>query len=257
MKFLFTILAIAAVSTTTFAQTHDLSISFDAYTDNQVVTGTVESTNFSTDPIDASFTITNNGPDLVAGDTIVFGFLIGGNLYAIDLTLGRFNFTDTTLAMGETLNVAPLAFNLAFPAGSVAGAEATICAFVTLQDAAVFAAQTSADATFNGDGNVADNLACVTYRSTGTLTSLAENLKTIVNKTFIANNQLVIENNSGDFNSAAIINVINISGQVVATENRVIQGGRNTIELNNLSPGIYLVSFQVEDEISTTKVMVK
>lgn len=105
------------------------------------------------------------------------------------------------------------------------------------------------------DTNPTDNEACVTWAVTGV--GIGESLDAIANKTFVIDNQLVIENDVADFNNEAIINVISMSGQVVASKNMVITRGRNIVELNSLSTGIYLVSIQMENEITTTKVMVK
>jgi hypothetical protein len=248
-----------------FAQ-RDLRIEFVNYTSSQVVTGSVGTSGLATGAINIVATITNDGPTIAAGDTIVYGHIINGqvglfgpsgfiqnNFEALVLNLD--------LATGQSFSTTIGLLKLEFGTATAAGTQRTFCVYAALVGSSVWGDQSTFDLSFNADATTANNSACVSYELNGTVINdqvgLAEDLKKIANKTFITNNRLIIENNDVDFKSAAIINVINISGQVVSTENRVIQGGRNTIKLNNLSAGIYVVSIQVEDEISTTKVMVK
>lgn len=259
MKKIFTILAIAAVSTSAFAQ-NDLRVEFDNYTNNQVVLGSVGTDSLATDPLNTAFTITNDGTAAIpAGDTIVVGFQINGNFTDLNLNTGFVSIiTDTIIPPGGFLELGGFGVLLGFLPTAPAGTQSTFCAYASLVNLDLFS---STDLTYNGDATPGNNIACVTYELNGTVidlnVGLAEELKTITNKTFIANNQLIIENSSVNFNSPATINVISMTGQIVATKNMVIEKGRNTVDLNNLSTGIYVVSFQVEDKLSTTKVMVK
>ena len=248
MKKIFTILAIVAVSTSAFAQTHDLSVAFADYATGSTITTTsatswdVVITNEATSPADSIRTT----------DTLAVYITLDGQFYRAGGNVFAFTFWDRNIPAGgsETYTFG----------GTTAGSNRNVpvCATAIVIPTATTPIPTPLTGTSGltaYDRNPSDNQACVTWVVTGV--GLAEELKTIANETFIANNQLVIENNSVDFNSSAIINVINISGQVVATENMVIQRGRNTVELDNLSTGLYVVSFQVENKISTTKVMVK
>ncbi len=254
--------AVALTSQTANAQ-NDLKVEFDTYTNNQVLVGPVKTDGAGNDAINCDITITNMGDPIAVGDTIIVGYQISGTFFSIGFTPNAYSFiTDEVIATGGTVQRSGGDIALVFGTETAAGTQRSICAYATLVDPNLF---DLADLTYNGDDNAADNLACVTYEldgyvideNTGFFVGLGVDLKSIANKTFIANNQLVLDNNSADFNTAAIINVISMSGQVVASENMLIERGRNTVDLNNVSTGIYLVSIQVEDEITTAKVMVK
>jgi len=261
MKKIYTLIAVACLSLTANAQ-YDLKVELDNYTNNQVVTGSVGTSGFSTDFLNTNFTITNIGDPIAATDTIVFGLMIGTTIYTVDLTANAVNYiTDSIIPTGGTLEYSPAGVALGFQGDTVAGTQRTICAYAAVAGADEWLANNPFDATYNADTNATDNSSCVTYELNGTVINdqvgLDQNLRALVNKTYVANNQLVIENNTIDFNSAAIINVTNVSGQIVATENKVIQRGRNTVQLGNLSTGIYIVTVQVEGNMSATKLMVR
>lgn len=257
MKKIYTLVAVLGLTIIANAQ-HDLRVEYDNYTNNQVVVGSVRTDGFATDSINTAFTITNDGTAIAAGDTIVIGLILEGTLYSLNLTQGSFNYvTDTVIPNGGIFQLSAGSLYLGFQSDQAAGTQRTLCAYASLVDPDVFGSATTFDATYNGDATANNNRACVTYELDGTVVGLDQNLKAIANKTFVANKQLIIENNSYDFNSTATINVINVAGQVVATQNRVIERGRNTIDLQKLNTGIYFVSIQVEDQISTAKVMVR
>jgi len=246
------LMAFTCLSLTINAQ--DLRVELLNHTPNQVIMGPVGADGFATIPVSPDLRIINDGPTLISTDTIVLGLLLNNNLFSLALTQGGFNFIDTTLASGDTLTFNVGGLFLGFPQGAAQGTQSVLCAYASLVGADSF---NPADTTFNGDLTPGNNIACVTYELDGTVVGIEENLEKISGKTYIANNQLIIENNDVDFNTPAIINVINIAGQVIHSENMVIQRGRNTIGLNNLNTGIYIVSIQVEGQLTTKKVFVR
>ena len=114
MKKIFTLLAIAAVSTSAFAQ-HDLSVSLDNYTNNQVVVGAVGTSSFAENALDCAFTVTNNGQAIAAGDTVCIGLFIGANIYSLNLAANTVNYiTDSIIPIGGTLQFNTAVVRLGF-----------------------------------------------------------------------------------------------------------------------------------------------
>lgn len=243
--------AIVCLSLTVNAQ--DLSVSFTDYTDGQVVVGPSGGT------FQSNFTITNNGSPLGVGDTIIFAYYVDGTLRsARTFNAGFFsNENDSVRATGSSITRGVGQVTLTFATGAVAGDQVNICAFAYLQGVSGVVASGIDTVNFNGDLTPADNMACFDYEFDG-VTGLDENLSALSDRTYISNRQLVIENNNiADFNSQATVNIINLTGQIVQTEELMIQQGNNTIGLNNLPMGIYVVSIQVDSKITTKKVMIQ
>ena len=101
------------------------------------------------------------------------------------------------------------------------------------------------DPTFAGDANPADNIACVTFVD-GFSTGIAEDLAQISDKIYVANNQLIINIDNASFNEPATVNIVNLAGQVMQTEQLSFQQGVNRLDLNTSFKGMYVVSINVD-----------
>ncbi len=246
MKKIFTILAIAAVSTSAFAQTDDLSIAFT----NISAGGTYQNS------VDMAVDITNEGSTtLNIGDTLVIGLNLDDSPYSFALTANNFSVItlSSALAPGQSLNI-PYTFNVT----SASGNPIAVCAVVYGIGIASVDTNASPSSPFpmisTWDANFGDNKTCITYDPN--VTSIQE-LNAMADKVFFANNQLVYDWTNINEANEAIVRMTSINGQTVLSETVQLNEGRNRLDVNNLATGLYLVTFQVNGEAATTKIYVK
>jgi hypothetical protein len=245
MKKIFTILAIAAVSTSAFAQTHDLSIVFDNY-----ATG---STN-AISTFNADMTITNEGSTTLAiGDTIGVGAKIDGNFYSLAGTPNAYSQVtlSAALAPAGTLPLAVGSLTLTFPQGVT---TANVCAVAFSQDRSSIPFDAFTATSYAAvDVNPSDNESCSTFNKP---VGVQESLNKLSEKMYVANGELIFENSDYNFEEAAQVSVMDISGRTIVSTS-IELNDRNTISLAGQTTGIYFVQLTVGDKVSTAKVFVK
>lgn len=239
MKKIYTLIAVLAFTFGATAQDFDLSCVFQSYTAGSTV---------DDDPTDGTIIITNEGDPIGIGDTLCFGFLIDGSPYSLALDAGFYNFfvTEEEFGTGETMS-----FGTDMLAWAALGISVEWCA-----TAYGIGALSVPD--FAGDANPDDNSSCVTYNLPEEVDdSGIEDLELVLSNVYVAAGQLMIVNEGVNADNQANLNIINMNGQTVQTENFVISQGTTAVEINNLSAGIYIVAIEVEGAVITRKVSIQ
>lgn len=247
MKKIFTILLAILGMGSISAQTTsgDLEITFKTLTAGNAYKGT----------IDLSVVIKNVGTTtLKKGEDLV---------YTINLNNTSFSFANPPVP--NKVSFVPLANDLkpseellvlieGFGLSTSNGADLDICVvFYGVGNAKIVDGSTKPFGS-KWDANFSDNSVCIDY--TPDLVSIDE-LKQMVEKVFFANNQIVFDWTNINEAHEGVVKMINLNGQVVVSEKIGLSEGRNTLDVNNLAKGLYLVSFEVNGEVATTKVFVK
>jgi len=244
MKNLFTILAIAAVSSSAFAQTHSLSVAFTSYENEEVISN----------PVDFSYTITNRGHmPIRQGDSIVVGYALDGALFIVENS--QF-FWDTHFIVtlqadfepGAVMSIPGFSMNLT-SVDSIT--EINLCAFALHYAVGL---DMGNQLTYPlADSSPLDNFSCVEVTLP---VGMKESLKTLTNKIYVSNRELVLDNADYNFKELAAISIMDLTGKTVR-KTSVALNGRNTISLANFTTGVYFVRVVVGTNVATTKVFVK
>ena len=251
MKRIFTIITIALISSSAFAQ-NDLTVTF-----TNITAGTLQPAG----PFDATVTITNNGTA-----TYPFTYVVGYQ-YLIDNMVNPgviynqalSNFLSSPFAPGDSFTLTRTPDLSSSPvAGTpevcviVYGINTDINAMAALQ---TITNDGTTYPTSAWDGNFTDNYVCVTNTVVGT-TSVAD-LNEVTNKLYYANNQIIFDWTNMNEDNSAEISILNLQGQVIESNKINVYKGRNTLNLkNHISKGLYLVSFKMHGNVSTTKILV-
>ena len=67
----------------------------------------------------------------------------------------------------------------------------------------------------------------------------------------------MIVNDGANDDVQANLNIVNMNGQIVQTENFVLASGTSIVELNNLTTGIYIVAIETEEGVITRKISIQ
>jgi hypothetical protein len=238
MKKIYTLIAAAVFTFGANAQ-YDLSIDYTAYDGGEVETAT---------GIDLSFSVTNEGDvALEITDTIWVSYTRDGtpvNVTNVNVTGAQYIALEEPLAPGASVGpYGPTSL------GVPSGFNEDFCAVVYGVGVA------SLDET--NDDNYTDNVMCIEIDvETGFDVSIEEN-EFSLSSIFVNAGNLMIVNEGTDAGKTANVSIVNISGQTVQSETVVLSNGTNTVALNNLSNGIYLVAIEVEGAVITRKVSVQ
>ncbi|MBN4071022.1 T9SS type A sorting domain-containing protein [Crocinitomix catalasitica] len=237
---LITALSFAAVSTAQI----DMAVTLD-----------VAGASSSADPLDMTFTVTNNGGTIPEGDSIAFALFDGTTYYAMDLTAGFYNFVELDAASGpflngETKTYAPSPITMDWIYTNI-GLTANMCAIAWVQNgtAVGIIANIALDVT------PTDNTECCFY----TVTSVVgiELLAVDLGSVYAFDNVLRIENNlNSDVENVSVV-ICSLTGQIVQNETITLNGGLNEIGLNNTTRGIYLVTISANGTSTTKKVSIR
>ncbi|WP_027418534.1 T9SS type A sorting domain-containing protein [Crocinitomix catalasitica] len=240
MKKIYTLAAAALLTFAAQAQ-NDFAVSYDNYTTGETT---------DDQPFLGTYTIENVGTTTIAaGDTLWYGYLVDGAVFSIVLVPDGVSGTILAedFAPGATLNVP----------SEIPWAELDmtieICAIVFGEGVASF----RGDDMISNDDDVTNNTDCVNAVLPAPSDAGIEDFGSLLENVYVANGQLVIVNNAVASSNNANLNIINISGQTVQTENMILQAGTTTVSLNNLAAGIYLVAVEVEGTVVTRKISVQ
>ncbi len=219
----------------------DLAVSLDNYVNGATV---------SANPLDMSFTLTNNGATIPAGDTLVVGYVFNSSYHTVTTLQAGFvslyvlqadmlngdsqSISATTLTMQEVYDT--LSPN---NEGNLSG------------DFCIVALGLGSAALSNPVGNDVtpiDNQACVTYQVTEVV-GLDENT---ANEIVAYPNPVssVLTVNLGNANANAI-NVIDMSGRVVETVN--VNNQLQTIDVSNYDNGVYFYQVVTNEGVIKTE----
>jgi len=238
MKKIYTLIAAACVAFGANAQ-YDLSIAYTSYAGGETITTT---------GIDLSFSVTNeSATTLEITDTIFVSYTRDGvAVYVtnVNVTGVQYILLDTPLATGES--VGPFG-----PAdlGVPSGFAEEFCAVVYGVGAASVA--------LPNDDNIADNASCLSIDVTdGYDVSIEDNQLELTNVYAAAGNLMIVSEGSSA-GKLANMNIVNLNGQTVQAESFVVSQGTNTIALNNLAAGIYVVSIEIEGVLVTRKISIQ
>ncbi len=237
MKKIYTLIAIMAFTFSASAQ-FDLSCEFAAYTAGATI---------NDDPMDGTIVITNEGDDIPIGDTLTFGYIIDGDPYSLALDAGYYNFfvTEEVFVSGTTL-----AFGSDALAWAALGITVEICA-------TAYGIGALAVPDFTGDTDPSNNSSCISYELPVVDDSGIEDLSLELSNVYVAAGQLMIVNDGANDDVQANLNIVNMNGQIVQTENFVLASGTSIVELNNLTTGIYIVAIETEEGVITRKISIQ
>lgn len=235
MKKIYTLIAAAFVAFGANAQDYDLSIAWSALTDGETVTET---------EFEGGIIITNEGAPLPIGDTLCFGYRIDGSFFTLSFG-GGYNYVvlEAEMATGETMS---------FDNGVIVTPplEAEFCAVVHGIGSASFG-------TFEGDTNADDNLTCVSIDVEEIDDTGIEDFALALGNVYVAGGQLMIVNEGVTVENQANLKIININGQTVQSENLTLSQGTTSVEISNLSAGIYIVAIEVEGAVLSRKISIQ
>lgn len=237
MKKIYTLIACLAITFGATAQ-FDLSATFVAYAEGSTV---------DDDPMNGQITIVNEGAPILAGDTLTFGLFIDDGPYGLDLTAGVYNFfvLEEPMATGDEMT-----FGTDMLAWAALGISVECCA-------TVYGVGEAAVTDHAGDSNPDDNRSCITYNLPEVDDSGIEDFELTLSNVYVAAGQLMIVNDGFNSDEIANLNIVNMGGQVVQTENFTLTQGTNAVEIDNLSTGIYIVAIEVEGAVITRKISIQ
>ncbi len=243
MKKIYTLLAVMAFAFSASAQLeYDLSVSFEAHTEGASVSGS---------PMNGVIIVKNEGPVIPAGDSLFFNYKIDGGDYDLALNAGFVNFSvlEEDFATG-----AEMPFGNAELAWAELGITVELCANVYGVGQASFLVEN-----YLGDTDTTNNILCIDYTLPDAPIDDAsiEDLSLELSNVYVAAGQLMIVNEGANDDVQANLNIVNMNGQTVQTENFALVTGTSIVELNNLSSGIYIVSIEVEGDFITRKISIQ
>lgn len=248
MKKIYTLIALAAFTFSATAQA-DFAVN--------LVSHTVGDTDDS-DPLLFQFEVENVGSTTMAiDDTIFVGLSFDGAPLQVTL-VGGFTgyFLTEELGPGDVFTVPDL--NIDWLDQDV---ETTIevCAMVYGSGVASIAGPgpTALEA-IAGDDDITNNSACISaVLPVGVDDASIEGLNLNLSNVYVTAEQLVIVNDGSSDNVQANLNIVNMNGQIVQTENFVLGTGTSFVNLNNLNTGIYIVAIETEKGVVTKKISIQ
>ncbi|MBK9192504.1 MAG: T9SS type A sorting domain-containing protein [Crocinitomicaceae bacterium] len=216
----------------------DLSVSLDNYTNGEAT---------SDDPLDLSFTVTNEGITIPADDTIYFAVSIGTDVWTTDdLTAGYVSgvITSADFLNGESFAVTVADIDMQWAYDNMGGLNGDICILIVGVNDEALAGVT--------DINPADNLACVDY----TVTSVAglEGVGMSFINVYPTPANEVVNFQVGN-NEVSHINVFDMTGKLVST----ILVNDNVETVNTVEIGTGMFFYQMmngEEMVKTDKFVV-
>ncbi|MCG8577988.1 MAG: T9SS type A sorting domain-containing protein [Flavobacteriales bacterium] len=204
----------------------------------------------SDDPLNLDFTITNNGPTIPSGDTIFWAINVGTDFFSsIDLD-GPGSVTYSVLGEdfpnGSAFGVDVADISMEWVYNNL-GLTGDVCAVVFGVGQATLSSPTDTDPT--------DNIGCVFY----TVTEVAgiEDEANAIGNIYVADQKLKIESALGNFDAETTITITSLSGQIVQNETAYLQGATHELELNDITPGIYVASVTINGEVTTKKIIIE
>jgi len=240
MKKIYTLIAASLFAFGANAQ-YDLAVEWNTLTEGSTVEGS---------PIDVTFNIVNAGMTTIpVGDTIWASFSRDGiAVFITDVNVAGEQFLPLTEDFEPGDALGPFGSG---ELGLPSGFSEEFCAVV-------YGVGAASIASMEGDEDTDNNTACVTLNVTeGFDVGIEEDLQAALGKVYVAGDQLMITNETVTSEEPANLNIINLNGQVVRTENFVIAQGTQAIEVGDLAPGIYVVSLEVEGAVVTKKISIQ
>ena len=224
-----------------------------------LINPTSGSTN-SDDPVTINFQVDNVGSTSYGeGDTIWLSLLLDGDIYGLDIAPGGVSgyILSEDLGPGDSF-VIPDDIGIDW-LEQTEPTTVEVCVAVWGIGAASFSGdgETFEDIIV-GDDDPSNNTDCFTAELPVAVddASIEENGLSLSN-VYVAAGDLMIVNEGNNPNSQANLNIYNINGQVVQNENFVITQGTNTVALDNLTAGIYIVAIEVEGAVVTRKISIQ
>lgn len=241
MKKIYTLLAAFCVVFGANAQT-DFSVEWVSLTPG---------TTYDEASLDAQFTVTNESADTyLSGDTILISYTVNDNPRFIDNINGAgWSRVFLTEDMAPGATVGPFGFPaLSFPSGITLD----LCAVVYgLGDNSV------TEEGFDEDVNPDDNVTCVSVDVTDGFDVGIEEAGLSLTNVYVSGNQLLMVNEGTNGEALVNLSIVNMNGQTVQTNNFVMIQGTNSVAINDLTPGIYIVAIEVNGEVSTRKISIQ
>jgi hypothetical protein len=210
------------------------------------------------DPVTISFEVENVGTTAYgAGDTLWLSCLIDGGIFGLDIAPGGVTgyILDADLGPGDTFTVPDFGIDW-LPQADPTSVE--VCVAVWGIGVASFGGdgETFEDILQNDD-DASNNTDCFTAELPVIDDASIEEAGLSLTNVYVAGGDLMIVNEGNSANAQADLNIYNINGQIVQNENFVITQGTNTIGLNNLTAGIYIVAIEVEGAVVTRKISIQ
>ena len=199
-------------------------------------------------PIDGRIVVTNEGPDIASGDTLVVAFIVSGTPNSLELEEGSYTIyeTEEVFVSGTSLTIGSA--ELEWP---TIGGEIELCA-------AAFGVGLPSVPDFTGDTDSTDNTSCITYVIPDLMSNDdigASNLK--LSTIYTTTSELIIVTEGENSSPSANLSIINLNGQVVQAENIGLTAGTSIIALNNLITGIYIVTIRTQEAVITRKISIQ
>jgi hypothetical protein len=196
-------------------------------------------------PMDGRIVVTNEGPDIASGDTIVVGYIVSGTPNSLELEEGSYTIYETEEVFVSGTSVTIGSAELEWPA---IGGEVELCA-------AAFGVGLPSVPDFTGDTDSTDNTSCITYVIPDLMgNNEIRNSNLNLSRIYTTPSQLIIVNDGLSSSLSASLSIFNMNGQVIQTENIVLSSGITMIELNNLKTGIYMVTINTQEGLITRKI---
>lgn len=231
-----------ALSTTAFGQVGTVDLQMELVTPTS---GSVQAPGMYT----LEFNLINNGPDeIIAGDTIWFGYWIGTDLFDFDGTPNGVNGIVAPANIPSGSNIPWAALSGAFGVIEIDGTGITsvteICAWVAGRGEVSLGANGDPN-----DPNLENNFDC--FNVDPALASVENIALEEMISIFATDNNIVMSSSSDE---AVDFSVVSISGQTVAAGSF---NSYNTVSTDKLNAGIYVVSVTNGNEVKTVKIAVK
>jgi hypothetical protein len=250
MKKIYTLIALAAFTFTATAQ-DDFAVNLVSHAE-----GDTDASN----PMDFEFEVENVGETTYPeGDTLVVSLEVDGAVSALDLTPGFVNyiFLEGDFAPGDIISV-PATTGIEW----LEQPEPTtinLCGVVFGMGVASFSGAGPSTAEFIvGDDDVSNNISCISVELPVAVDDAGiEDLSLVLSNVYVASNQLYLINEGANDDVQANLNIVNMNGQTVQTENFALNSGTSIVELNNLTAGIYIVTIEVEGALITRKISIQ
>jgi len=211
----------------------DLSVSLQNYTSGEAT---------SDDPLDLSFTVTNEGGTIPADDTIYFAVSIGTDVWTTDdLTPGYVSgvITSADFTNGQSFDVSVAAIDMQWAYDNMGGLNGNICILIVGVNDEALAGVT--------DVNPIDNLICVDY----TVTSVAglEGVGMSYINVYPNPANEVVNFQVGN-NEVSHINVFDMTGKLVST--LLVNDSVETVNTDEIGTGMFFYQMMNGEEMVKT-----
>jgi len=219
MKKIYILMTALVLGTAVNAQ-QDLTASLD-------VLGAASSDN----PVDMSFSITNNGGTIVTGDTLYLAVVVGTTYYDVDFAQEN-SVSGTVLTQdfenGMVLPIPVPTKTMDEMYALLGGTTGNICGV------AIGVGSASVNNQFADDANALDNLACSSYTVTAVTGVEEDAISEISAYPNPVVNSLTIMLGS---NKAESINIIDMTGRTI--EAITVSNGTETVDMSTYNNGVY------------------